>query len=90
MVAGGGLVGGAAGREEEVAVEAVEVGVEEELARLCGDGQTGGDRALGLGELAGGSLRFIRPATVFSPTVIGAARVAVKFSPARLRTVFTV
>ena len=58
VVAGGGLVGGAAGREEQVAVEAVEVGVEEGLARLCGDGQGGRDRALRLGELAGGSLRF--------------------------------
>ena len=58
MVSGGGLVGGATGREDEVAVEPVEVGVEDELARLCGDGQTRRDRALRLGELAGGSLGF--------------------------------
>ncbi len=58
VIAGGGLVGGAAGREEQVAVEAMEVGVEERLARLCGDGEGGRDRALRLGELAGGSLRF--------------------------------
>src|SRR6185436_10353532 len=58
VVAGGGLVGGAAGREEQVAVEAVEVGVEVGLARLCGDGEGGRDRALRLGELAGGSLCF--------------------------------
>src|SRR5262245_37395434 len=58
VVAGGGIVGGAAGGEEQVAVEAVEVGVEDELARLLGDGQTSRDRALRLGELAGGSLRF--------------------------------
>ena len=58
VIAGGGLVGGASGREEQVAVEAVEVGVEEGLARLCGDGEGGRDRALRLGELAGGSLCF--------------------------------
>src|SRR5215468_2803358 len=38
VVAGGGLVGAPASREEKVAVEAVEVGVEEGLARLRGDG----------------------------------------------------
>ena len=32
--------------------------VEEGLACLCGDGQSGRDRALRLGELAGGLLRF--------------------------------
>src|SRR4029077_13960751 len=58
VVAGGGLVGGGPRREEQVAVEAMEVGVEEELARLCGDRQTGRDRALRLGELPGGSLCF--------------------------------
>lgn len=58
VVAGGGLVGGAAGREEQVAVEPVEVGIEERLARPCGDGEGGRDRALRLGELAGGLLRF--------------------------------
>ncbi len=58
MIAGGGLVGGAAGCEEQVAVEAVELGIEEGLARLRGDGQSGRDRALRLGELGGGSLCF--------------------------------
>ena len=57
VVAGGGLVGGAAGCEEQVAVEAVEVGVEERLARLCGDGEPCRDRALRLGELARALLR---------------------------------
>ena len=36
----------------------MEVSVEEGLARLCGDGQSGRDRALRLGELAGGLLCF--------------------------------
>jgi hypothetical protein len=49
VVAGGGLVGGAAGREEQVAVEAVEVGVEVRLASLRRDGEAGRDRALRVG-----------------------------------------
>src|SRR4051794_27264742 len=44
VVAGGGLVGGAAGREDQVAVEAVEVGVDKMLAGVCGDSQAGRDR----------------------------------------------
>jgi hypothetical protein len=35
VVAVGGSVGGTAGREEEIAVEAMKGGVEERLARLC-------------------------------------------------------
>jgi len=58
VIAGGRLVGGSAAREEQVAVEAMEVSVDEGLTRLCGDGETRRDRALGLGELAGGLLRF--------------------------------
>src|SRR5215471_12268223 len=50
VVAGGGLGGLAADREEEVGVEAVEVGVEEGQARR--------DRALRLAELASELLRF--------------------------------
>jgi hypothetical protein len=57
VIAGGRLVGGSAGRKEQVAVEAVEVGVDEGLARLRGDGQTGDDRPLRVDELAGGLLR---------------------------------
>jgi hypothetical protein len=53
VIVGGRLVGGAARREEEVAVEAVKVSVDEELARLCGKGEGGRDRALRLGKLAG-------------------------------------
>src|SRR6185503_3022319 len=53
VVAGGRLVGGAAGREEQVAVEAMKLGIEVGLARLCGDGQGDRDRSLRLGELAG-------------------------------------
>src|SRR4029077_9129956 len=47
VIAGGRLGRGAAGREEQVAVEAVEVGVEVKLTRLYGDGEAGRDRALG-------------------------------------------
>jgi hypothetical protein len=57
VVAAARVVGGA-GREEQVAVEAMEVSVEEGLPSLCGDDQGGRDRALRLGELAGGSLCF--------------------------------
>src|SRR5262245_17775746 len=58
VVAGGGLVGGAVGREEQVAVETVEFGVPEELAGLRSDGEGRRDRAMGLGELAGSLLCF--------------------------------
>jgi hypothetical protein len=57
VVAGGSLVG-APGREEDVALETVEVGVEERLARLRGDREACRDRALRLGELPGGLLRL--------------------------------
>jgi hypothetical protein len=60
VIAGGGLVGGAGGREEQVAVEAMEVGVDEKLSRLRGDGQAGRNRALrvcgGIGKSRGSRL----------------------------------
>src|SRR5262249_9447605 len=58
VVAGGGLVGGAARRDEQVAGEAVEFGAPEALAGLGGDGEGRRDRAMGLGELAGSLLCF--------------------------------